>query len=74
MIKIRVYDSAMCCSSWVCGATVAPVLTEFAALLNAVDKSGGELIKDSQSGFFTQFSQINQAKTIEIMSAGITDN
>ncbi len=37
---LKVYDPAMCCSSGVCGAEVDPALAEFAALLNAIDKSG----------------------------------
>lgn len=38
--NLKIYDPAMCCSSGVCGSSVDPVIAEFAAVLNAIDKSG----------------------------------
>jgi len=37
LIKIRVYEPAMCCSSGVCGAEVDGKLVNFAAFLNSLD-------------------------------------
>ena len=40
MIKLEVFDPAMCCSTGVCGVDVDPVLIQFAADLKWVEEHG----------------------------------
>lgn len=43
MIKIQVFDPAMCCSTGVCGPSVDPVLPRFAADLDWLKSKGVEV-------------------------------
>ena len=40
MIKVQVFDPAMCCSTGVCGPSVDPVLPRFAADLEWLKSKG----------------------------------
>ncbi len=43
MAKMQVFDPAMCCSTGVCGPSVDPALTRFAADLDWMKSKGAEV-------------------------------
>jgi hypothetical protein len=45
MKKIEVYDPALCCSTGVCGPDVDTALVGFAADVDSLKKSGGDLVR-----------------------------
>ena len=62
----------MCCSSGVCGAEVDPALAEFAALLNAIDKSGA--VKVERYNLSQQPKAfVDNQKVKDILSEGKTE-
>ncbi len=45
MKKIEVYDPALCCSTGVCGPEVDTVLVGFAADVESLKRSGGDIVR-----------------------------
>lgn len=61
---IRVFDPAMCCSSGVCGPSVDPELSRFAADLDWLQKQGVSVERynlSQQPGAFAETAAVKQA-------------
>ncbi len=43
MTKVQIFDKAMCCSTGICGPQVDPVLPQFAADLDWLEKQGHDV-------------------------------
>ncbi|MFG2684111.1 arsenite efflux transporter metallochaperone ArsD [Streptomyces sp. NPDC048392] len=64
MSAIQVYDPAMCCSTGVCGPSVDPSLTQFAADVAWLVISGVEVQRFSLSTEPGRFTEDAQVKTL----------
>ena len=64
MAKMQVFDPAMCCSTGVCGPSVDPALTRFAADLDWLKSKGAEVERFNlaqQVGAFTANEKVKHA-------------
>ncbi|MBK0867211.1 arsenite efflux transporter metallochaperone ArsD [Saccharopolyspora sp. HNM0986] len=61
MASVEIYDPAMCCSTGVCGPSVDPALTQFAADVEWLDSAGVEVHRfglSSEPGQFVENGEV----------------
>jgi len=63
-MKLEVFDPAMCCSTGVCGPSVDPALTRFAADLDWVGEQGVQVARYNLSQQPQAFVEQPQAKAV----------
>lgn len=69
MAKLEVFEPAMCCPTGVCGVNVDPVLAQFNADLQALERSGVEIARHSLSHEPAAFAA--NADVVREMEAGM---
>jgi peptidoglycan/xylan/chitin deacetylase (PgdA/CDA1 family) len=69
MAKLEVFEPAMCCPTGVCGVNVDPVLAQFNADLQALERSGVEVARHSLSHEPAAFAA--NADVVREMEAGM---
>lgn len=69
MVKLEVFEPAMCCPTGVCGVTIDPVLVQFNADLQALERSGVRIARHSLSHEPAAFAA--HADVVREMEAGM---
>ncbi len=69
MSRLEVYEPAMCCPTGVCGVNVDPVLVQFNADLQALERSGVQVERHSLSHEPAAFAA--NADVVKAMEAGL---
>ncbi|EST38757.1 hypothetical protein N566_05760 [Streptomycetaceae bacterium MP113-05] len=64
MSAVEIYDPAMCCPTGVCGPSVDPALTQFAADLEWLGAAGVEVSRFALSSDPGRFAENSQVKTL----------
>jgi hypothetical protein len=62
MVSVEIYDPAMCCSTGVCGPSVDPALTQFAADVDWLGTAGVQVRRfglSSEPGKFVENSAVS---------------
>lgn len=68
MPSVEIYDPALCCSTGVCGPSVDPALTQFAADLAWLDTAGVEVARynlASEPGKFIERAEVKDVLTAQ---------
>lgn len=68
MSSVEIYDPALCCSTGVCGPSVDPALTQFAADLAWLDTAGVEVQRynlASEPGKFVERTEVKAVLTAQ---------
>ncbi len=69
MAKLEVFEPAMCCPTGVCGVNVDPVLVQFNADLQALERSGVQVARHSLGHEPAAFAA--HAEVVKEMEAGL---
>ncbi|MBX3605589.1 MAG: arsenite efflux transporter metallochaperone ArsD [Piscinibacter sp.] len=69
MSRLEIFEPAMCCPTGVCGASVDPALVQFNADLQALGRSGVEVVRHSLSHDAKAFAA--NADVLREMDAGM---